>query len=380
MMKLMAVFCIFGSSASFDDDREETMIMKDKISGRDSILAKGCALGLMALLLCTGCGNPRGEVSFQPSVQLTWPEPPEMPRIRYIGAISTEADLKKETSWVEGLGELFFGKKEIGVLVAPYAVALDPDNRLYVADTAGAVVHVFDINKRTYQQFADLAGREKLLKPVGLTIFDRWIFVVDSALRKVCIFQKNGKFVTSFGDERLERPSGIAFRQEDKSLYVTDTARHTIDVFTTNGKFIRQIGSRGVSVGMFNFPTHVWLDKNGYLYVSDTLNYRIQVFTPDGMFLSAFGRQGDRPGNFAHPCGVATDTFGNIYVTDRQFENVQIFDPQGQILMAFGQEGTQAGQFWLPAGIFIDARNRIFVADSFNKRIQVFELLERIEK
>lgn len=352
------------------------MIVKEKTV---RYFAKWIALGLV-LLFFGGCGNDRGEVSFEPDTLLTWPEPPEAPRIRFVGEISTEADLKKETSWAEGLGELFFGKKEIGVLVAPYAVAIDRDNNLFVADTAGAVVHVFDLNERTYRQFTDMTGREKLLKPVGLTIVDRWVFVVDSALRKVCIFDKNGKFVASFGNERLKRPSGIAFRKDDKTLYVTDTARHTIDVFTSNGTFIRQIGSRGVSAGMFNFPTHLWLDKNGYLYVSDTLNYRIQVFTPDGQFLSTFGQQGDRPGNFAHPCGVATDSFGNIYVTDRQFENVQIFDPQGQILMAFGQEGTQAGQFWLPAGIFIDARNRIYVADSFNKRIQVFELLERFEK
>ncbi len=356
------------------------MIKKKKTLRRGPGLAQWYIPGLLVLLLCGGCGNDRGEVSFEPDVLLTWPEPPELPRIRYVGDISTEADLKKETSWAEGLGELLFGEKEIGVLVAPYAVAIDHDNKLFVADTAASVIHVFDINKRTYKQFADLAGREKLQKPVGLTIADKWIFVVDSALCKVCIFQKNGKFVTSFGDERLQRPSGIAVRRDEKLLYVTDTARHTVDVFTTTGTFVRQIGSRGVSEGMFNFPTHLWLDDNGYLYVSDTLNYRIQVFTPDGRFQRMFGRQGDRPGNFAHPCGVATDSFGNIYVTDRQFENVQIFDPQGRILMAFGREGTQAGQFWLPAGIFIDARNRIYVADSFNKRIQVFELLERFEK
>lgn len=337
-------------------------------------------LGLVLLPLCSGCGNRRGEVSFAPDVVLAWPEPPETPRIKYIGEISTEADLKKETSWTEGFGELFFGKKEIGVLVCPYAIAMDHQKRLYVADTAGSVVHIFDLMKRTYKQFADLTKGEKLLKPVGLTIVDQWIFVVDSALRKVCVFDRNGNFITSFGGERFKRPSGIAFHSEDKTFYVSDAARHTIDVFSMNGTFIRQIGSRGVSAGLFNFPTHLWIDKNGYLYVSDTLNYRIQIFTPDGRFLISFGQQGDRPGNFAHPCGVATDSFGNIYVTDRQFENVQIFDPQGRILMAFGQEGAQPGQFWLPAGICIDDRNRIYIADSFNKRIQVFELLERIQK
>ena len=352
------------------------MVVKEKISEEHRIFAELCVLGLVLLSLCGGCSSQDGKLFFPPDALFVWPEPPEKPRIKYVGTISTEADLKKGASLAQGLGELLFGKKKIGVLVAPYAIAVDQGGRLFVTDTAGAVVHAFDLNTRAYKQFADMAGQERLLKPVGLTIVDKWIYVVDSALHKVCVFDRNGRFLFSFGGERLTRPSGIAYWQGNKTVYVVDTARHTVDVFTKNGKFIGQIGSRGLDPGTFNFPTHLWVDKGGKLYVSDTLNYRIQVFTSQGQFLKMFGQQGDRPGNFAHPCGVATDGFGNIYVTDRQFENVQIFDQQGQILMAFGTEGTRAGQFWLPAGIYIDYSNRIYIADSFNKRIQIFRLLE----
>ncbi|MHC4205944.1 MAG: 6-bladed beta-propeller [Planctomycetota bacterium] len=331
---------------------------------------------LILLPLCQGCGSNRDELSFKSDVQLAWPAPPEKPRIIYLGMISTEADLKAKTSWTQGLGELLFGKSKIGVLVAPSDVAIDRNDRLFVTDSAGAAVHLFDLNKRTYKQFAETAGKEKLLKPVGLTIVDNRIYVVDSILCKVCVFDTKGKYIFSFGGERFIRPSGIAYSQEDEIVYVADTAGHKIEVFTRDGKYIEQIGSRGMWAGQFNFPTHLWVDKSGRLYVSDTLNYRIQVFSRQRRFLQTFGQQGDRPGNFAHPCGIATDAFDNIYVTDRQFENVQVFDRQGQILLAFGQEGTQAGQFWLPAGLFIDHRNRIYVADSFNKRIQVFQLME----
>jgi DNA-binding beta-propeller fold protein YncE len=352
------------------------MAVKKKTSTMCPIFVQVHILGLVVLVLCSGCQSRRPELFLQSGAALVWPQPPETPRIRYLGALSTETDLKRQVSWTEGLGDLLFGKKKIGALVAPYAVAVDPSGRLFVTDAAGAVVHVFDLNTRAYRQFAGLSNQEKLRKPVGLAIVDNRIYVVDSALRKVCVFDKNGQFIFSFGSERLTRPSGIAYRKDDQTVYVVDTGRHAIDVFATGGKFVRQIGARGLAPGMFNFPTHLWFDRGGNLYVSDTLNYRIQVFTRDGNFLTTFGQQGDRPGNFAHPCGVATDTFGNIYVTDRQFENVQIFDPQGHILMAFGEEGTRPGQFWLPAGIFIDDRNRIYVADSFNKRIQIFELLE----
>jgi DNA-binding beta-propeller fold protein YncE len=356
------------------------MATEERLAQGQTGLVKLYILSLVLLLFYGGCASDRGTLFFPPDALRAWPEPPERPRIRYLGTISTEADLKRGVSLTQGLGELLFGKKEIGVLVAPYAVATDQDNRLFVADTAGAVVHVFDLNRRTYRQFADLLGQEKLLQPVSLTIVDNWVYVVDSILRKVCVFDKNGRFIFSFGGGLFARPSGIAYWPGDKTVYVTDTAGHNIQVFTREGRFIQKIGSRGLSPGMFNFPTHLCVDKAGALYVSDTLNYRIQVLTREGKLIRMFGRQGDLPGYFAHPCGVATDSFGNIYVTDRQFENVQIFNRQGDILMAFGEEGTQAGQFWLPAGIFIDDRNRIYVADSFNKRIQIFELLEKVEK
>ena len=335
-----------------------------------------CVLSLVLLSFLNGCESNRDELSLRPDVPLAWPAPPEKSRVRYLGAISTEADLKTGTSWSRGLGELFFGRSKIGVLVAPSDVAIDRSDRLFVTDSAGAAVHVFDLNKRTYKQFAAMGRNKKLIKPVGLAIVDNRIYVVDSILREVCIFDKSGRFIFSFGREHFARPSGIAYSQQDQIVYVADTAGHTINVFTKGGRFIERIGSRGTGGGMFNFPTHLWADTSGRLYVSDTLNYRIQVFSREHRFLTMFGRQGDRPGNFAHPYGVATDGFGNIYVTDRQFENVQVFDVQGRILLAFGQEGTQAGQFWLPAGIFVDRRNRIYVADSFNKRIQVFELVE----
>lgn len=284
--------------------------------------------------------------------------------------------MERRGSLRDGIGELLFGAKPMGVLVSPYAVAVDPTGILYVADSAGAAVHAFNLRTRDYHQFSSLGKEAKLQKPVALmTLTDR-VYVVDSVLHQVCVFKKTGEFVFAFGQEQCERPAGIACRRPEGAIYVADTGSHALYVFNHEGQFIRKIGTRGINAGQFNFPTHLYIDDAGQLYVSDTLNYRVQVFGPDDRFLMAFGQQGDRPGNLAHPCGVATDQAGNIYVIDRQFENVQVFDPQGRILMAFGEEGSGPGQFWLPAGIAIDARDRIYVADSYNKRVQVFELLK----
>jgi DNA-binding beta-propeller fold protein YncE len=351
---------------------------------RGSAAKDGCSIGpstLLIVLILTGagCGPQRSELWKSAQTPRVWPEPPEQPRIAYLGAVSTESDMEKRGSFFDGVGALLFGAKPVGILVSPYAVAVDPTGIMYVADTGGAVVHAFDLRTRDYKQFSALGKEAELRKPVGLVTLAERLYVVDSGLRQVCVFKRNGEFLFAFGQDRLARPAGIACRRSQGTIYVADAGSHTIHVFSHEGKPLKEMGMRGTGPGEFNFPTHLCVDEAEQLYVSDTLNYRIQVFGPDDRFVRMFGQQGDRPGNFAHPCGIATDPSGNVYVTDRQFENVQIFDAQGRILMALGQEGSGPGEFWLPAGIFIDGHGRIYVADSFNKRIQIFELLKETE-
>lgn len=328
------------------------------------------------LVLTAGCATERGQLFDTLAEPIVWPGPPEKPRIKFVGTISTEEDMKKEVPWTEGLLRFFFGREDTGVLLGPYDVCVDDHQRIFVADMAGANIHIFGMADRSYRQFSKMSDGEHLAGPVSIELIGDRIYVADSLLQKICVFDMEGKFIFAFGEDVLERPSSIAYQSETQKLYVADTAGHSIKIFTKDGKFIDTIGSRGASAGQFNYPTHLWIDASGSIYVSDTLNYRVQVFSKDGVFSRFFGSQGDRPGNFAHPSGIATDNYGNMYVVDRQYENVQIFDPNGVILMAIGQEGSGVGEFWLPGGIFIDDMNRIFVADSFNKRIQIFKLID----
>ena len=340
-------------------------------------------LGGLAVVLVVGlvgCGPQLSDSVGTAEVQPVWPEPPEQPRIMYLGQIVTETDLQKEKSWMQGLGELVFGKGAVGALVSPYAVVVDSAGMMFVADSGGAAVHMFDLRTRNYNQFSLLTSEKSLQKPVALATCGERLYVVDSGLHEVCVFKKDGTFLFAFGGNHLQRPSGAACWGPGGRLYVADAAVHKIYAYDLDGTYVGQLGGRGLGRGQFNFPTHLWVDRAGQLYVSDTLNYRIQVFTSEGAFVRTFGRQGDRPGNFAHPCAVATDSQGNTYITDRQFENIQVFGPQGHILMALGHEGRGPGEFWLPAGIFIDDRDRIYVADSFNKRIQIFALLEDVAR
>ena len=200
----------------------------------------GCSIGLTTLLLVltlagAGCGPQRSELWKSPQTPLVWPEPPEQPRITYLGAVSTESDMEKRGSFFDGVGELLFGARPVGILVSPYAVAVDPTGIMYVADTGGAVVHAFDLRTRDYRQFSSLDKDARLRRPVGLATSAERLYVVDSGLRQVCVFKRNGDFLFAFGQDRLARPAGIACRHSQGTIYVADAGRHTIHVFSHEG-------------------------------------------------------------------------------------------------------------------------------------------------
>ncbi len=312
---------------------------------------------------------------------LTWPLPPETPRVRYVTTyrgIDAFTPAKKPSRFLQALiGADDGGAKPSDMLVKPYGLAASPDGRLYVADTAARRVFVFDPEKKVVG-FLGEDESSRLNKPVGIAADrDGRVFVADATVKRIFAYTPDGKLAMAIGrDGEFDTPSGLAIDRENRRLYVTDTARHQVFTYSTEtGRLIGQLGARGSGPGQFNFPTNVWVDRQGRLLVADTLNFRVQIFDGDGRLITTFGELGDGPGTFNRPKGIAVDSEGHIYVADSSFSNFQIFDAGGQLLLFVGVGGQDAGQFVLPAGLCIDERDRIYVADQGNSRVQVFQYL-----
>lgn len=333
-------------------------------------------ISLLACLLLCGCGQPAG-VIFPPSATaLVWPGGEEPARIRYVGQIQSSDDLKPARSPLDTIGQALFGKPERHAMVAPFAVCTDGADRIFVADSAARVVHVFDLAHRRYHQWKPDAKQPQFVQPVGIA----WdpsgrLLVADSMAACIFVFDANGQYQGQIGRDVVKRPSGIAVQPATRNIFVADTPAHQIVVLAPAGQELRRLGQRGAELGQFNFPVDVAFDHQGRLYVADALNFRVQQFSPDLKPMRQIGSKGDAPGYFAQPKCLDVDSEDHLYVVDNRFEVVQIFDAEGQLLMTFGKEGRGPGEFWLPTGIFIDPRNRIWIADSFNQRIQAFDYL-----
>lgn len=250
------------------------------------------------------------------------------------------------------------------------------DDKIYVTDPGLFLVHIFDQKRKNYSQIVD-AKNQHLISPIGIVVdTDGKIYVSDSYLRKIFIYNAEGRFLREIGSNNLfKRPTGLGLYKN--RLYVVDTLDSRIMVFSKDsGEFLFSFGQNGTGVGEFHYPTHIFIDKNGYIYITDSLNFRVQIFDSNGNVISSFGKHGDAIGNFSKPKGIAVDSEGHIYVADSDFDVVQIFDIKGTLLLIFGGTGVKKGLFLIPAGIFIDKNDYIYVADSYNNRIQIFKYIK----
>jgi len=338
---------------------------------RTSRAFQSLAIALAAVLAasCAAPSHPAAQAQSQP---LVWPPSPNEPRIAFVGYLRGPKDVGARPSALRSMANWLTGDTGEDLnLRKPFAVALDENNGLCIADTEANLVCYADFSRKIWRRY-DGVGKVKFASPVAVARRNGVFFVADSRLSRVFAFDENGSGVFEIGAP-LQRPVGLAIAGD--TLYVVDAQAHAVFAFGLDGKLRFQFGGRGTGPGQFNFPTCAAADSGGHLLVTDTMNCRVQVFDLRGNFVSQFGSNGDTSGHFARPKGVGVDGAGDIYIVDAVFDNFQIFNPSGQLLLNVGESGDGPGEFGLPSGIAINTDGRIFVADAFNHRVQIFRYL-----
>lgn len=356
--------------------------------------------------------------------EVVWPLPPEPPRIRYVGSLSTEADIGKSEGFFSKMRNRLAGTQSAVVgLQRPHDVFVDGGTRFFVSDGARGKVLLF--NSDTEQAtIVGEGGPGNLRKPMGLGGDGQGtVYVADASGSRVVAYDRDGGYLRAYGGESiLHNPVDVAVDHVRGLLHVVDSYLHQVVTFSVEtGEVLRRIGkdvddfaakraalgevwqggihsaeadaevegptshagtiprdlvgNRGSGDGEFRYPGFVATAPDGTIYVTDQMNFRVQAFAPDGTFLRQVGHIGRTPGSFSRPKGLGVDRQGHLYVADGLFNNVQVFDAEGRLLIVFGNVGVGEGELYLPLGLQVDAADRIYVADRFNDRIQVYEFL-----
>lgn len=336
-----------------------------------------CGLAALLVISCFafGCQTAPKPIFAELDPALVWPAPPDVPRIRYVGALAGESSLGAQPRGWDAFKAIVAGPPPTVEFVRPSAVAVDGE-RVYVSDPGLGLVHLLDLAQRRY---VALRGNpaDPLRAPIDLGLGpDRSLVVVDSSRAAVDLFTADGTWRATKRWPEITRPVAVAWDSQQQTYWLADAAAHACFAIAGWNEIRLRLGVRGAAPGQFNFPTALACHARLGLVVADAMNFRVQVFEPPyAAPRVVFGRKGDAAGDFARPRAVACDSDGHIYVVDNQFENVQVFDRDGRLLLAWGREGRGPGEFFLPAGITIDERDRIWVAD--DRRVQVFQYLKQ---
>ena len=164
------------------------------------------------------------------------------------------------------------------------------------------------------------------------------VYVFTRGEHPLLIFDREGNFLTSWGEGLFKRPHGITMGPKE-TLYLIDDGGHAVYQFTLDGKLLMTLGTPGRGAGFmsgqpFNQPTKVARDpKTGELYISDGYgNARVHKYTSDGKYLFSWGECGTDPGQFNLVHSVVLDKAGRVFVADRENHRIQIFDSKGKLL------------------------------------------------
>jgi len=345
-------------------------------------------------LLLSACGTIEEKKPYEGP--LSWPQPPDQPRFAFEAMLRSQADIAIVTDELK-LREMLTGRQAVSnspVMDKPSAIVAR-NGKIYVADTGTNKIIVFDVPRRKIFRFG-VREPGTLAKPAGLALyeFDMGggkqivnVFVVDSTLRKVIVYDPYGLFLFSVGGpDELQRPTGVAVSRDGQRIYVVDRAynesdQHRVVVYDRTGKVVQVIGTRGSGDGQFNVPLQAAVAPDDTLYVLDSGNFRVQAFDKDGNFLRSFGNVGKEFGNFGRPRGIAVDDDGRIYVTDASFNNFQIFNPEGQLLLAIGEGSLESypGLYGMLNGISVDETGRVYVVDQLFNKVEVMRPLTESE-
>lgn len=189
---------------------------------------------------------------------------------------------------------------------------------------------------RVVHDWAQLPPRWEIGDVAGVAVdhADR-VYVFHRGKHPVLVFESDGSFIRSWGEDIFVRPHGIDIGPDGR-VYCTDDGDHTVRVCTPEGKIELEIGVPGrpaprLSGAPFNRCTHTALAPNGDIYVADGYgNARVHKYSPDGRLLFSWGDFGTGNGEFNLVHNITCDPDGWVYIADRENHRIQVFDGDGR--------------------------------------------------
>jgi DNA-binding beta-propeller fold protein YncE len=218
----------------------------------------------------------------------------------------------------------------LGSLAGPVGLAIDNKRGIvFVSDSR--MKKVLGINKNTDSIALTIGSPGEFLSPSGL-VYDEnkeRLYVSDTMGHVVKVYDKDGNLLFTIGkhgaqDGEFNFPSYLTVDKNSR-LYVVDAFNFRVQIFDSEGKFIKKFGKLGDASGSFSRPHGIALDSEGHIYVVDAAFNNYQIFNDEGKLLLWIGSTGKKPGQFYLPSGMYIDDKDRVYVSDSFNRRIQVF-------------------------------------------------------
>ena len=195
------------------------------------------------------------------------------------------------------------------------------------------------------------------------------IYVNSRSEHPMVVFDRDGNFLASWGEDILKDPHGIFIDSKDH-IYCVERNTHVMRKFTTDGELLMTLGtpdSPAEDGEPFNLPTDLALGPDGEMFITDGYgNTRVHKYSPDGEFIMSWGTPGTGPGEFDLPHSVWVDRHNRVMVADRANNRIQFFTLDGEYI-------EEWGDLRHPDDIFIDSNDIVYIAE-LDQRVTIMTL------
>ena len=208
------------------------------------------------------------------------------------------------------------------------------------------------------------------------------ILIHNRSKDAVVIFDRDGRFVKSWGDDFEQGAHGMLLSKEGSTeyLYLADPERHLVAKTTLDGErlwVLKYPREAGVYEREDQFkPTNVAVAANGDVYIADGYGLSwIHQYNAKCEYIRSWGGKGKEAGKLDCPHGIWMDTRGTqpvIVVADRSNARLQTFSLDGKHLGFVNDELRRPCHFdQSPSGELLipDLYGRVTIFDRNNKLI-----------
>ncbi len=258
-------------------------------------------------------------------------------------------------TWLAAYGKVGESEKELE-FNSPYGIARNTEtNNLYVVDSGND--RVVEMNSsggmvRVFGKPGEPPGGLK--EPHGVAVDPQnRVWVADYGHHRVDEFSAEGTFIAAIG-------WGV-INGEAKFQVCTTTCRTGLSG-TGNGEFQEPsyVGSWAENIYVTDLDGRV-----------EEFRAASELEPPENThWIANIGSKGSGNGQFEHPAGMAFSLQGEMYVADPGNGRIDVFNVKGEPIDTLGAKGTGAGQFEEPSGVsMIESGRTFFVADTTENRV-----------